>query len=201
MVNNCAHVASRQTLNRSIKSRLTTVVQLESGRFGMAVQAAAMGHEDLLNSVSQQAAEDTQRSEQELAFKQHVLTFLEGGMDDHFEDHVYCDVLKLYVKYALEPSHLQPLHTANNRIKVIRMLCDTCGKTFAGAWNHFLDNLPPESDVKRKIEALQLTKVDDDTRLLDLQQEVIQVAAAAGFEPGAPNDRQSPKVTPRHGTR
>ena len=190
-----------ETMHRSINSRLNTFVQLESERFSLAFQASAMGQEDLLNSVSQQAAEDTQRSEQELAFKQHVLTFLEGGRDDHFEDPVYCDVLKLYVKYALEPSHLQPLHTANNRIKVIRMLCDTCGKTFAGAWNHFLDNLPPESDVKRKIEALQLTKVDDDTRLLDLQQEVLQVAEAAGFEPGATNDWQPPKVTPRKAPR
>jgi hypothetical protein len=75
------------------------------------------------------------------------------------------------------------------------------GKTFAGAWNHFLDNLPPEGDVKRKIEALQLTKVDDNTSLLHLQQEVLQVAEAAGFEPGATNDWQPPKVTPRKATR
>ena len=75
-----------ETMHRSINSRLNTFVQLESERFALAFQASAMGQEDLLNSVSQQAAEDTQRSEQELAFKQHVLTFLEGGRDAHFED-------------------------------------------------------------------------------------------------------------------
>ena len=190
-----------ETMHRSINSRFATFVQLESERVALSHQTMSMEDADHLKAVSNQAAEDTQRTEQELAFKENVLTFLEGGRAAQFEDPVYCDVLKLYVKYALEPANLQPMYLANNRMKIIRMLCDTCGKTFAGAWNTFLDNLPPESDVEKKVKALQLSKVDDDAAILSLQESILQVAAVAGFNPGATNDWQPPQLTPRKGMR
>ena len=184
------------TMHRAINSRLSSFVQLESERFELALQANSMSYDELLKVVSKQAAEDCRRTEQELAFRDHVIGFLEGGRDEQFGDNVQCDALKLYVKYALDTAHLKSLHSAQKRAKLIAMLLNTCGKSFTGAWNHFLDNLPPDSDVQKKVQELQLAKVDDDMRLLEIQEQVGKVAAVAGFQSGKTNDWPPPQLTP-----